>query len=416
MKQITIVFLLCFAGMTIFAQGVDMSYYTDEYNRQTATFVDRLEVLKVIQAAKLTGIGKFYHDALKVQILKTPDIKNKEDREATDASVRIICQGLGAEKYAPAAPDLWQAVQYFDITNDFNEGLVMQDALTALGQVGGKEFLPHIVLRLHDMNTQVISDVETKRRVQRAVVGCINALEALHELDGFRPVFFASIGWYDPPIKRMASVALPNIVDDPGEVIIEIIRDTSNIPSVKYEAWREMLRTRAPASSKAKVAAVAFAIGWTYSTSNATFQKDLREMRKSAIDIIRQAGVADNSVYANLEKSYSNNFINTVPDFDEIRKTINALVVIATDDAVQLLHKFLRELHERRRNNVWGDKERRIFQWILIGDPQFRIPGIGATKSQFQDLRQLLTTIERSNDYTGAEQRMARDALREMGR
>ena len=408
MKQIIIAFLACLIGMTAFAQGADMSYYESEYNRADGTFVERLEVLEAIRDANLTGIGEFYHNALKLLLLKTPDIKNKEDRDANDASARIICQGLGAEKVAAAALELWQAVEYFDVaTSHFNEGLPMQDALTALGQVGGTEFVPHIVLRLHNFNVQSISDVETKRRVQRAVVGCINALEALHDIRGYRPVFFASIGWYDPSIKAMASVALPNIVDDPGEVIIEIIQDTSNTPLVKYEAWREMLRTRAPNSSKAKVAAVALATGWYYSTSNVTFQTNLREMRKSAIDTIRLMGVEDNSVYADLERSYNNNFINNVPDYDELRKTISCLSVIKTDEAVQLLFKFLRELNGRRRSGPWGNKERQMLQLL--------VPALGATGTKSQDVRLLLTTIQRSSDYTSAEQGWARDALRQLG-
>ena len=386
----------------------DMSYYESEFFKADATFVERLEVLQVIRDAKLTGIGEFYHKALKLFLLKTPDVKNKVEKEANEASGRIICQGLGAEKYNPAAPDLWQTVKDFDVIDDSNNGFVMQDALNALGDVGGKEFVPQIVLRLNDFNTVINSDVESRRRINRAVVGCINALEALHDIRGFRPVFFASIGWYDPTIKRMASVALPNIVDDPGEVIIEIIQDPSHVPSVKYEAWREMLRTRAPNESKRKVAAVALATGWNYTTPNLTFQKNLREMRMSAIDTIRQMGVHDNSVYADLEKSYSNNFINTVPDYDEIRKTISCLSVIASEESVNLLLKFLRELHARRRNGPWGNKERQMLQWI--------IPGIGATKTQSQEVKLLLTTIQRSSDYTGAEQGWARDALREISK
>jgi len=405
MKRIIIAFFLCFFGMTIFAQ--DMSYYTSEFYLPDATFLERQIVLEVIRDSKMTGIGEFYHDALKLLLLKTPDIKNKEERDATDASARIVCQALGAEQYNDAAPELWQAVQYFDVINDYNQGFVMQDALTALGQVGGVQFVPQIVLRLHDFNIQVIPDAETKRRTQRAVVGCINALEALHDISGFRPVFFASIGWYDPAIKAMASVALPNIVDDPGEVIIEIIQDTSNTPPVKYEAWREMLRTRAPESSKAKVASVALATGWTYSTSNVTFQTNLREMRKSAIDTIRQMGAYDDSVYANLEKSYTNNFINTVPDYDEIRKTLSTLSVLATDDAVQILLNFLRDLHARRRSGPWAQKERQLLQWV--------IPSLGSTRTSSQDVRLLLTTIQRSTDYTGAEQGWARDAIRQLG-
>ncbi|MCL2319908.1 MAG: hypothetical protein FWC45_07465 [Treponema sp.] len=407
MKHTIIAVLLCLFGMTVFAQSPDMSYYTSEYQRADGTFVDRYDVLQTVKEAKLTGIGEFYHNALKLLLVKTPDIKTKEDRDATDASARIICQGLGAEKYNPAAADLWQAVQYFDITKDYNQGLVMQDALTALGQVGGKEFVPQIVLRLNDFNTQVISDVESKRRTQRAVVGCINALEALHHPDGFRPVFFASIGWYDPAVKNMASIALPNIVDDPGDIIIGIIQDPSNIPSIKYEAWRDMLATRAPDSSKAKVAAVALATGWNYSTANPTYAKNLGEMRKSAIDTIRLLGAYDNSVYTNLEKSYTNNFINNVPDYDEIRKTLNTLSALKTDDAVQLLLKFLRELHARRRGGPWGNKERQLLQWV--------IPSIGATGTKSQDVRLLLTTIQRTSDYTSMEQVWARDALKQLG-
>jgi len=397
--------MVCFFGMTVSAQ--DMSYFSDEFMRYDASYVERLAVLEVIRDEQITGISEFLHDALKLILLKTPDVKNKEEREANDASARIVCQALGADAYNPAAPELWTAAEYFDVIHYYNSGLVMQDALTALGLAGGTQFVPQVVLRLHDFNTQSISDVETKRRVQRAVVGCINALESFHDISGFRPVFFASIGWYDPAIKAMASVALPNIVDDPGDVIIEIIQDTSNTPPVKYEAWREMLRTRAPDSSKSKVAGVALGTGWYYSTPNFNFQTNLREMRKSAIDTIRQVGAYDDSVYADLEKSYSNNFINTVPDYDEIRKTLTTLSVLATDDAVQLLTKFLRELNARRRTGPWAQKERQMLQWV--------IPSLGATKTSSMDVRLLLTTIQRSADYTSAEQGWARDAIRQLG-
>ncbi|MCL2129864.1 MAG: hypothetical protein FWH35_05870 [Treponema sp.] len=409
MKHIFIItaFLLCFFGMTAFGQ--DMSYYSDEFDRADSSFVERLEVLQVVKDANIKGIGEFYHHALKVLLEKTPDIKDKVDRDATDASARIVCQALGAEEYSEAAEDLWKAVEYFDVISESNQGLVMQDALTAIGQVGGVEFVPHIVLRLNDFNTQVISDVETKRRVQRAVVGCISALEALHDISGFRPVFFASTGWYDGSVKTMASVALPNIVDDPGDVIIEIIQDTANIPAIKYEAWRAMLRTRAPDSSVSKVAAVALATGWYYTSPNPTYQKNLSEMRMSAIDTIRQVGAYDSAVYTNLEKSYSNNFINSVPNYDEIRKTLSTLSVLGanSDEGVDLLLKFLRELHARRRSGPWAQKERQLLQWV--------IPALGSTKTQSQDVRLLLTTIQRSQDYTGAEQGWARSALREMG-
>ena len=205
----------------------------------------------------------------------------------------------------------------------------------------------------------------------------------------------------------MASIALPNIVDDPGDIIIGIIQDPSNIPSVKYEAWRDMLRTKAPDSSKAKVAAVALATGWTYTSANPTYQKNLGEMRMSAIDTIRQLGAADDSVYANLEKSYTNNFINNVPNYDEIRKTLNTLSTLKTDNAVNLLLGFLRDLHSRRQSGPWGQKERQLLQWV--------IPSLGATGTKSQDVKLLFTTIQRNSNYTSTEQGWARDAQRQLG-
>jgi hypothetical protein len=408
-KIILTALIFCVAGMIVFAQGEDMSYYTNEYKRSTATFMDRREVLESVRDGNYTGIGEFYHDALKFFLTKLPDMRTNEERTAAEASARLLCQALGAEEYTDAAPDIWQVVEFFDVARDVNEGLVMQDALIALGQIEARNYVPQIVQRLNNFNTQRRNDVETRRRVQRGVVGAINALEALHDPAGFRPVFFASINRptasYDTTIKLMASTSLPKILEDPGDVISAIILDNSVDPDIKYVAWQEMLRTRAPDSSKANVAAVALATGWSYSTSTPAQQTVLRNMRMSAIDNIRILGAEDESIYPDLERSYSNNFINVSPNYEEIQKTLSALSALKTDEAVNLLLKFLRELHGRRRDGPWGQKERQIFQWILVYY-------LGPTKTQSGEVRQLLTTIQRSNEYTGTEQGWARDALR----
>jgi hypothetical protein len=407
MKRFIIVFLLLFTGMILFAQNAGMSFYVDEFNRLSATFINRLEVLENVRDLNQTGLGNFYHDALKVLIMKFPDIKTPEDRDATEASVRIVCNGLAAEKYHDAGPELWQIIQYYDVVRDINDGLVMQDALIAMRQTGNKAYVHYVIQVLDDFNTQETSDVEKKRRIQRGVVGAIYALEAFHEAAGYRPVFFVYTGWYDPAIRSIAYDVLPNIVDDPGEVISAIIQDNTNLPAIKYNAWQEMLRTRAPSASKAKVAAVALAAGWSYPTSTPVYQRDLREMRKSAIDVIRVLGVQDDSVYANLERSYTNNFTSNSPDYDEIRKTLDALAAVKSDEAVQLLVKFLRELNTRRRSGPWSvTKERQIFNWVITS--------IGATKTQSMEARAILLTIQNSQDYTGAEQGWAAAALREL--
>jgi hypothetical protein len=405
MKRITITIILFLAGMTVFSQ--DMSSYTNDFMRTDGTFTERLLILEAVRDAGLTGIGDFYYNALKYFLLRSPDIATRTEQEAAEKSAIILCDGLGAEKYTDAAEEIWQVAELFDVARDAIDGGAMRSAMFALGQVNATAVIPRIVQRLNNFNTQSITNPETRRRVQMVVVGCINALEALHDIAGYRPVFFVSVGTYDPSIREIAATALPNIVEDPGDVLIAIIQDPSITPPIKLTAWNEMLKTSAPNTSKARVAAAALATSFVYFTSNRSFQGQISEMRKGAIDIIRQYGVSDDSVYANLEKTYSSNFINNNPDYDEIMLTLNALAAIKSDEAVELLRKFLNELHGRRRNGPWGNKERRLFEWV--------ISCIAVTGTQSADVRLLLTTIQRTNTYTAQEQRMAENALRALG-
>jgi hypothetical protein len=405
MKRILITIILFLTGTAVFSQNI--SFYTDEYMRSDGTFVERLVALEAIRDSGATGIGEFYHNALKFLLLRAPDIRSIREQEAAERAAVILCQELGKEEYTAAGPDIWQTTAVFDVARDAIDGAAMQSALIALGQIGANDYIPQIVQRLSNFNTQTITNPETRRRVQMAVTGCISALEALKDISGYRPVFFASVGTYDPAVRQIAANALPNIAEDPGDVIIAIIQESSNNPEVKFTAWNEMLKTSAPNSSKAKVAAAALATSYNYTTNNRVFQSILSEMRKSAINIIRQHGVADNSVYDNLERAYSSNFLSNAPDYDEIMLTLNALAAIKTDEAVGLLYKFLVDLHGRRRSGPWGNKERRLFEWV--------ISCIGVTETQSTDVRILLTTIQRTDTYTSQEQSMAANALRALG-
>jgi hypothetical protein len=104
-----------------------------------------------------------------------------------------------------------------------------------------------------------------------------------------------------------------------------------------------------------------------------------------------------------LERSYTRNFINNSPDYDEITATLNALAEIKSEQAVGLLYKFLSELHGRRRSGPWGDKERQVYQWVIAA--------VGFTKTQNNDMILLLNTIIRTQNYTPFEQGLARNAL-----
>ena len=411
MKRSILAVILCFAGMAVHAQ--DMSYYTREFKSTDSSFKERLTLLETVRDAGLSGLGEFYHEALKHFLLKFPDIRTNDEWTDAENSARILCNGLGEEKYTAAAPALWETADIYDVGRPrFDrgkiDGLIMQDALIALGNVDGKDFSPHIIERLSRFNSQTFTDQETRRFAQRGVVGCVKALEAMGDPAGYRPVFFVYVGSYDPAIRLdIAYNALPSILDDPGEVISEIIIDPSSDPRIKLEAWKEMLKSKASGSSKAKTASVALATSFVYNTSNRVFQTNLKDMRKSAIDTIRENGVPDDSVYPNIEKAYNTAFTTASPDYEEIQKILDALRTIKSEEAVGLLLKFLQELHGRRRSNTWGTMERNVFERVVYA--------IGATGTQDINVRLLLTNIRGSSNYTSAEQRMAANALTALG-
>jgi hypothetical protein len=403
MKRCFLVLILSFAGIMLFAQGTDMSTYLNDFTRIDNSFTERLDILQAVQDAGLTGIAEFYHDALKYVLFRNADIKTRQEHSTAEATALILVQALGAEKYEAAALELWETVSFFDIEKDLNEGTTMREACIALGQVGGHDYVPHMAQRLDQFNAELITNPETRRRVQLVVVGLVNALETLKDHAGFRPVFNTAIGSYDPAIKQMAYNALINISEDPADIIIEIIHDPVTTPAVIQEAVDVMNRSNAPDESRAKVAAATLIAAWGYHTTSASTINLLSRIRLNAIDDIHKYGVADDAVYRYLERSYLTNFHNANPDYDEIIKTLGALAAVKTDQAVRLLYNFLIELNERRRTGPWDRRERQVFEWV--------VNCLQLSGTQAPDVRMLLTSIQRNERFTSAERRLAQNAL-----
>ena len=408
-RALIIIVVLLFTGMAVFAQDTDMSFYFEEYNRTGTSVFDLLDILVAVKNDNLTGIGDFYHNAIVVFLQRLPNFATAPETVAIQEVSRLILRGLGAEKHTESAPYVWTLVEYYDVSQQHNDGFLMHEALVTMGQIGAVEYAPHIVTRMDYFSTHETPDIQTRRKLQLGLTGAISALEALHEPIGVKPVFFASIGWYDPDIRAIAAAAFPNIMEDPCDIVIELIQNPFNGPSVKLAAWRAMTGTRAPNSSKAKVAVVTVEMSYTYIANNREGQSILREMRMSAVDYFRTIReINDDAVYAFLERAYREGFYTNNYDTEIMMLVVKTLTAVATDRAVDILTSFLRELHTRRRSGPWGIAERQLMQYI--------IPSIGTTGTQSPVAIQLLSTIQSSSMYTGAEQNWARNALRALAR
>ena len=159
-------------------------------------------------------------------------------------------------------------------------------------------------------------------------------------------------------------------------------------------------------SSKAKEAAFALAAGWNSPGFTADDNIRLGQMRKAAIDLISHLGIANDTVYENLEKSFFNNLNSRQPDFEEIRKTLNALTELNTENTVNLLYKFLKELHDKRGNRPWGDKENQVYNWL--------VNSLRATRTTSRKIMVLLYNILRAEIYSRQERICAKEALVEI--
>ena len=414
MKRTFIIIVILLIGVPVFAQqSQDMSFYIREYNRSDSTINDMLDVLKMVKDENLTGTGDFYQNAIRVYIQRLSNYSHHRYRTQVEEAATLILQGLAAEKHTAAASYIWNLLQYFDISQMQNDGYLMIEAINAMGQVDAKNYAKHLADLLGKYNARATTDPVAKIRVQHVVPALIRALEALCEPVGVKPVFLASIGWYDDDVKAVASAAINNMIEALNEVISDtisnVILDHFNFPNTKILAWQEMLRSQLPDASKAKVAVAAYEASYTFATTSLESLNTLRLLRLSAIDTIRTMGVEDERAYDFLERTYREaHDLTPNTDFEVSILVISTLAAVKTEESIKLLAEFLRGLDSRKRSGPWIAVDRDIMS-ILI-------QSLGTTGTDSREVIQLLTRISGSTAYTIAEQAWAKEALTALGR
>jgi hypothetical protein len=399
MKRYILIGVIAFAAMAVFADSEELQMYTDLYNGAD-TAAARLVILRQAAEAKLPDSAEFFARALTRLNVEYPDIKNNSERDAADASARLICPILGDAKYTGAGPDLWRlADSMVALPLSQNSSLVRADAITTLGRVNAVDFLPQVALLLQDMNSNPPADRNIQIQNERIAYGAILALENYRDPAGYLPVFFASTGWYSNRVKNQASVSLSNIMDDPTEQLVTVVKGPGYGYEIKHLALRTEERSQASNENKASVAVAAFAEGWRASTGDVRLRNELGQMRKLAISMIRRYGTQDAAVYPLLERSYREGI-----DMNERLDATEALAALGSEDAARVLMGALQDLHTRRTRNSWGPAEEQLIRRV--------IPALGDTGQTIA--RPLLDMVRNSPVHTGAVQVLARDAIRKI--
>ena len=392
-KVLFVLLLICFASAVVFSGTEEIDVYRYLY-RNSEKNIDQLDILQNMAEAKLTGAGEFYAWALRQLVLRYKNILASKDRDATtekyaaDEQAKILAALLGAEKYTPAAADLWYVV------DGFTDPLVKAEALMALGKIRATNYLPQIIRVLDNLNLTPTKDPDDGGRI---AFGAIISLEKFQDPSGYLSVFLASVGWYPQRIKTQAAKSLPFIAKDPSPFMLNLIKSPKYEYPIKLVALQTIEKTNVDNRNKSEIAVAALDEGHKAATGDVKLRGTIADMRKLALDMIRRYRSTDGTVYLLMRKSYTNR------DSDQQEKiaAINAIAAQKTDAAAELLSEFLTTLNARY--STLNQEETQIIRVL--------IPALGNTGRP--SARTALTQVTRL-DYTSGIKNLATQALNQI--
>jgi len=347
---------MCFVSVLVFSGTEEIDVYRYLY-RNSEKNLDQLDILQNMAEAKLTGAGEFYAWALRQLVAKyTSSSKDPTEKYAADEQAKILAALLGAEKYTPAAADLWI------VADSFTDPLAKAEALMALGRIRATGYLPHVIRVLDNLNLQPTRDPLEGERI---AFGAIISLEKYQDPSGYLSVFLASVGWYPKRIKDQAVKSLPFIAKDPSPFMLNLLKSGATYDNAtKLIALQTIEKTTTvDAKSKAEVAVAALAEGHRAVGNNVQQKTILADMRKLALDMIRKYRSDDPAIYELMKKSYT----NRDTDVQEKITAINAIAAQKTDAAVNSLSEFLKVFTDRGVNAGLNQDETRLFQALITG-------------------------------------------------
>jgi len=291
------------------------------------------------------------------ELLKIRGIKDKKESEVHNQLISLVVQELGELKAVDAKHLLYRVVEQSE------DPLLRADALIALGKTGAKEYSPHIAKLLENTTLYREGDIIAEEAV---AYGCIYALERFRDPVGYFSVFLASVSGFSKRITDAAKQALKKIVDDPSQILAQIIR---NEPSLKinYEALKAEINSSAPLMNKAMVSAEALKKGLILSSSNVEEETWLRELRITALQ-----------VFINLDSPYEpsipliEELLYKVKDQTEKFLALEALGSMGGDECAQVLARFLAFQNQRQQAGVTMEDNLMVISTIRA---------LGATKS-----------------------------------
>lgn len=238
------------------------------------------------------------------------------------------------------------AALVYTIVKETEDPLLKADAIIALGNMRADTYVDDVAFILRNINLRPVEGQSSELANEAKVAyGSIAALDRFRNIEGYSPVFFASVGWYDQRVRNYADKVLKTIVSNPTEALIPIIIEGSF--SEKEKAILEVASCNAPAEDKAAAAREAMKQGFDNIAVTIQDGMVLTSIRKNAIKIMysnKSSNIDD--VY------YLSESVRNGSDLEEKIYAIRTLGLNGSDEAIDVLSTILSDFNERSMSGL----------------------------------------------------------------
>lgn len=386
-KRIVIIGLMLLLLPALFANEIT-AVWTRLYNNSVS--VDqKLAIMANIVEQHDREMIPVLESALNAELINHQNIANSTVRVKTYQLMDMILRELANLKASGAAADV------YGVSIEVQDPFLQAEAIQTLGKIGAVPYAEEIAFRLRNINLG-ITPFTAREEIETIVSASVETLELLRQEVGFSPVFFTSIGRYSAEVVKRSERALVNMVDDPTDMLRDILTYESDF-NVKYQVLLVEDRSKAPVDRKAFLAKEALDQGLKFETSDRREQVFLSQMRTKAAEMLKSYATEDPEAYLLLDQMVRKSFSIT-----ETLTALEALGAAQNDQSAKYLADFLSELNGKRAEGYTFSNEKVV---------RATINALGNTGSPVG--RPALIEVEFSN-WSGDTRRLAKSALEKL--
>ncbi|MDC7225559.1 MAG: hypothetical protein PQJ61_02215 [Spirochaetales bacterium] len=367
----------------------EMSAVWSRIYNTTDNLEARLSVMQNIVDLHDRDMEPVINEALKEIVYSLDESMSFNERQQLDDLMKMMIRELGSLKAVDSAPEMYKVMQTTE--DEFLRAI----AIAGMGNAGARDYADEIAEHLRYLNTGILT-IENNEQRNSVVDACILSLERLKHPAGFEPVFFASIGRYARESVMKAERALQNMVEDPTDLVVDIIK-ADNSFEVRLAALGVEERSKATAERQTEAATAAIEVSLVYNAVTPTDREYQTRTKVKAAEMIRDLGTENEDAV-----EWLGVMLNSSTNVNELVISLQALGTYSSNNAVTILSTYLAYHSDRRVAGIQYKDERAIRECINAiantGNPN------GKTA---------LMMVEYSN-WSSQTIRMAKNALKNM--